>query len=218
LIPAATDKRPAEQTTHLESDSEWIPTNYSFIHGKTMNRAAFWDLIRITRPQLFISGQHLDNLAGHLSTLDPKEIASFEKHHLDLGDEAYDARLLEVLWILTGGGPGDEGWMDFTDWLILQGQKVFEQILNAPERLPELYPPGTEIYCGGLGSLARTAYEDTTGRDDFDTYYEMIHGPYQLPAAPKGAKKDPRTEPEEELEKRLRKKYPQLWKYEAQYD
>src|SRR5690606_11367226 len=101
-----------------------------------------------------------------------------------------------------------------------QGRKNLEQILESPERLPELFPSGTDIYCSGIGigSLARSAYEETTGRDDFDEYYEELYGEYQFPTAPKGAATDPRTEDEEVLEERLRRKYPTLWKYEGHFD
>jgi hypothetical protein len=80
--------------------------------------------------------------------------------------------------------------------------------------------PGTEIYGDGIGigGLAREAYEESTGRDDFDEFYEAIYGDYQSPGAPRGAKKDPRTEPEKVLEKRLRAKYPDLWKHEGHFD
>jgi hypothetical protein len=185
-----------------------------------MERKKFWDLIRTTRPKPYICGEHRDNLAGALNELDPKEIASFEKHYLDLADELYDVRVVEVMWVLSGGGPGDEGWTLFTSWLISQGQKKFEQVLKAPERIPEVFPPATDIYGDGIGidGLAREAYEESTGRDDFDEFYQAIYGDYQFPDAPRGAKKDPRTEWEEVLEKRLRAKYPDLWKYVGHFD
>ena len=201
-------------------EADWIPSNLLFIHGETMDKNKFWDLIRTTRPQPYDCAQHRENLAGALSELDPKELAAFEKHYLDLKGDIYDVRVLEVMWILSGGGPGDEGWSLFGDWLILQGQKKFEQILKTPERLPELFPSGTDIYCGGIGigSLAQSAYEETTGRDDFDAYYEELYGEYQSPTNPKGGATDPRTEDEEVLEERLREKYPDLWQYEGYFD
>lgn len=209
---------PLEHPLNLEP--EWIPSNLSFIHGETMERKKFWELIRRTRPTPYIYGQHRDNLAGELLDLDPKEIASFEKHYLDLADELYDVRVVEVMWVLSGGGPGDEGWALFTSWLIMQGRKNFERVLDAPERLPVIFPPGTDIYGDGIGigGLARDAYEESTGRDNFDDYYEAIYGDYQLPEAPRGARIDPRTEPEAVLEKRLRAKYPDLWEYVGHYD
>jgi hypothetical protein len=185
-----------------------------------MDRKKFWDLIRTTRPKPYIDAQHRQNLSEALSELDPKEIASFEKHRLDLADELYDVRVVEVMWVLSGGGPGDEGWSLFTSWLILQGQKMFEQVLKAPERIPDIVPPGANIYGDGIGigGLAGEAYEKSTGRDGFDELYETIYGDYSLPDAPRGAKQDPRTEDERVLEKRLRAKYPDLWKHEGHFD
>jgi hypothetical protein len=58
-----------------------------------MNRKEFWDLIRTTGPTLYDSAEHLENLLGVLSGLEPKEIASFERHYLDLADELYDVRV-----------------------------------------------------------------------------------------------------------------------------
>lgn len=204
----------------LDVTPEWIPSNLSFLHGHTMDRKRFWELIQITCPTPYDPAQHRDNLAGTLGELAPKEIASFEKHYLDLADELYDVRVVEVMWVLSGGGPGDEGWTLFTSWLILQGRKKFEQVLKTPDRIPELFLQGTDIYGDGIGisRLASDAYEESTGRDDFDDYYEAIYGVYQSPDAPRGAKQDPRTESEEVLEERLRKKYPDLWKHLGHFD
>ena len=183
-----------------------------------MNRSTFWKLIESSRPKKANAERHIENLTARLQEMKPEEIASFENQMLQLKDEAYDARVLEVLWILTGGGPGDEGWTCFTNWLILQGREAYQQILQAPERLPELYPPGTAIYADGLDHVAVTAFEESSNRDDFDAVYERLFGEYHRPDLPKGAKQDPRLEEEKVLAKRLRKKYPTLWKYEARYD
>lgn len=185
-----------------------------------MDRKQFWGLIQTARPSPYDYTQHRENLGVSLLELPPEEHASFEKHYLDLADELYDVRVVEVMWVLSGGGPGDEGWTLFTSWLIMQGQKTFQQVLKQPERLPALFPAGTEIYGDGvgIGGAARTAYEESTGRDDFDQVYEESHGPYQFPTAPRGASQDPRLEPEKVLEKRLRAKYPDLWNYEGHFD
>ncbi len=63
-----------------------------------------------------------------------------------------------------------------------------------------------------------TAYEVAGGRENFWQFYERLHGPHHMPDAPRGAKHVPRTEDEDVLTERLRKKYPNLWEYEAQYD
>lgn len=185
-----------------------------------MDRNEFWDLIQVTRPTPYDCAQHRNNLTGSLLDLDPKAIASFEKHYLELADELYDVRVVEVMWILSGGGPGDEGWTLFTSWLISQGKKKFEQVLKTPERIPEIFPAGTSIYGDGIGigGLARQAYEDSTGRDDYDEFYKALYGEYDAPDAPRGGKTDPRTEDEKVLENRLRRKYPDLWQYEGHFD
>jgi hypothetical protein len=61
-------------------------------------------LIRTTRPTPHDFAEHRENLLWVLSDLDPKEIASFEKHYLDLADELFDVRVVEVMWVLSGGG------------------------------------------------------------------------------------------------------------------
>ncbi len=204
----------------LDLQPEWIPSNLSFVHGTTMDRNRFWQLIQTTRPSSHDPDQHRTNLAGALFDLDPQEIASFENHYLELADALYEVRVVEVMWILSGGGPGDESWTLFTSWLMLQGRNKFEQVLKAPEQIPELFPPGTDIYGDGIGisGLARAVYGESTGRDDYDAFYETLFGEYLPPDAPHGADKDPRTEREEVMEERLRAKYPDLWRYAGHFD
>ncbi len=172
-----------------------------------MNRKKFWDLIETTRPKTGDGKEHLQRVEKALSKLNAKDLVNFEEIRVTLMHESYDARLWEVLAILCGGGCGDDSFDYFRNWLIMQGKKVFAQVLEEPQQLPELYPPGQLGFVQELGSLASSVFAERFPESDFDAYYDGPYGPGEL----QGELWNTDAE--------LQAKYPEIWeKYFGAYD
>lgn len=166
-----------------------------------MDRAYFWKLIERSRPKNRDPEKHAEKLEVHLSKMSAEELFSFEMHVAELNQRSYDARLWDVMSILSGGGPGDDGFDYFRYWLILQGEEVYNAILEKPERIPEMYPPGTNLYCYGLGGVVFNVLEEkypSEAKYWEDKIYEAVPD-YQLIGERLPSDED------------LQKAYPELW-------
>jgi hypothetical protein len=133
-----------------------------------------------TRPKNGNVEKHLERLGKALAKLDARDLLDFEKIHVEMSHESYDARLWNVMAILCGGGCGDDSFDYFRSWLIMQGEAAFRKVLKQPERIPEWYPPGKLDYADGFGSLARTAFEEQYADRNFDAEYDGPEGPGEL--------------------------------------
>ncbi|BBN83325.1 hypothetical protein PA25_33100 [Pseudoalteromonas sp. A25] len=130
-----------------------------------MNIDTFWQIIS--------SVQNEDDvnlaLRTALSTLEKDEIAQF--------DELYTQQL-RMLWhwdnwafayVLCGCNT-EYDFLDFCNWLILQGKDNITQILSSPDYLAgyEHIPMVNELpapYCDELDLVAGLLYEDITGEE-----------------------------------------------------
>ncbi|NOU50224.1 DUF4240 domain-containing protein [Pseudoalteromonas sp. JBTF-M23] len=130
-----------------------------------MNIDTFWQIISTVRSQDDV------NLAlrTSLSTLDKHEIAEF--------DELYTQQLRK-LWhwdnwafaYVMCGCNSEYDFLDFCNWLILQGDEILAQILSNPDRLAdyEHVPMIDDLpapYCDELDLVAGLLYEDVTGEE-----------------------------------------------------
>ena len=100
-----------------------------------MNEKDFWQLIEVVKLK---AGRDLQSrpavLQRHLSSLEPKQIQSFQQR--------YESLLLEAnswsLWgaaSLMNGGCSDDGFKYFRDWLISEGEKTFKSAVKNPDSL-----------------------------------------------------------------------------------
>lgn len=100
-----------------------------------MNEENFWHLIEVVKIE---AGTDLQSrpavLQRHLSSLEPKQIQSFQQR--------YESLLLEAnnwsLWgaaSLMNGGCSDDGFKYFRDWLISEGEKTFKSAVKTPDSL-----------------------------------------------------------------------------------
>lgn len=100
-----------------------------------MNEENFWHLIEVVKIE---AGTDLQSrpavLQRHLSSLEPKQIQSFQQR--------YESLLLEAnnwsLWgaaSLMNGGCSDDGFKYFRDWLISEGEKAFKSAVKTPDSL-----------------------------------------------------------------------------------
>ena len=179
-----------------------------------MTHRGFWNLIEATRPPDGSARQHVENLRRHLAVARPRDVVSFAKIVAVLAAATDTDRVREVLYILSGGGPGDDCFAGFQDWLILRGEDTRFRLVHEPERLPREYPPGTNLYDGGgLASLAATVLDDR--RDELGDVYDYWYDRMTREVVDRDG--DGWAAPADEAG--LRRKYPGLWeRYFARYD
>jgi hypothetical protein len=133
-----------------------------------MTKDEFWEHIRATRridPE-----EHAERLAARLARLSVEDILSFGRwwHRMEVA--AYSWELWGAAYLINGGC-SDDGFEYFCNWLILQGQAVYEAALKEPDSLAkalrgeaevevECYP-AYDAYCAITG---RADYADALGR------------------------------------------------------
>jgi hypothetical protein len=79
---------------------------------------------------------------------------------------------------LMNGGCSDDGFRYFRDWLVSEGEAVFEAALDDPESLASK-KPGAEFELESFGYVAAEVYEQMTDA-------EMPRGRAQESASPAG--------------------------------
>lgn len=97
-----------------------------------MNIDEFWKLnegLPVKAPE--------DVLAERLTTLDPVEIVSFQKHFDESFAKAYQWDLWAAAYVINGGC-SDDGFTDFRYGLISRGREIYQKALQDPETLIEI--------------------------------------------------------------------------------
>jgi len=103
-----------------------------------MEASDFWRIIGATR---LAGGDYPDDrvktLRDQLDGLSPQELQSFQNHYDSLILRAYRWDLWGAAYIINGGC-SDDGFRYFRDWLISEGEEVYEAALADPESLAKL--------------------------------------------------------------------------------
>ena len=123
-----------------------------------MTKDKFWEVIdnaRAIAPAL--EGEPLrESLYKQLLTLSPDELVGFDCAWQEYRRIANSPQLIAAACIINGG-TSDDRFDYFKNWLILQGQYVFRQVLKDPDALAEFKIPFDDTEwedCGYLTSLA----------------------------------------------------------------
>jgi Protein of unknown function (DUF4240) len=166
-----------------------------------VDRGRFWELINASR-QRAKGSQHAqaDALEELLRALPAEEVAGFDEHftacmgRADCNDVYAAAAIIDGFWV------SDDAFTYFLEWLIAQGQKVFEDALQDPDSLAESVEKGEVCDFEGFGYIAARVWEEKTGLSA-----EEMPGQVATPAkAPSGAAwKD---------DEDLKRRFPRLWK------
>jgi hypothetical protein len=185
-------------------------------HTADLDRAAFWRMVEASK----VSGadpedacdEQIGRLRHLLIQLRPAAIVQFDRIWWAYNCLAYSEALWAAAYILNEGCSSD-GFIDFRQWLIGQGEAVYRAALDDPDTLVDAVgpPPGTHrsgrYMCEHLWHVARDAYleqaetralalpEDERVRVDFP---RLETGPLPL-----------RGEPWEERD--LPRRLPRLW-------
>jgi hypothetical protein len=113
-----------------------------------------------------------------LSQLSVEELQEFNNCFYRMMARAYRADLWEAVWILECGC-SDDSFEDFREWLIGQGQAVFEKTLSDPDNLADFVSKemAGAIYECNMSSILDEAYAAITNSDapiDFLGYPEAF--------------------------------------------
>lgn len=128
-----------------------------------MEDQRFWALVEAARDA---AGEDLDErIAGLeqvLLTRDAEEVQAFQ----DKYDELLQRANTWALWgaaYLMNGGCSDDGFRYFRDWLVSEGEAVFEAALADPDSLAALPGAGAQDHeLEGFGAVAAEVYEQLT--------------------------------------------------------
>lgn len=145
-----------------------------------MGEDKFWEIIQLSAaddPQ-----DQLDNLVDQLCEMTPDEIFGFD-YQMDKHLEAsYNPELWAAAYIVCGGC-SDDAFDYFRAWLISKGRDVYENALENPDSLIDVFkemdesdfPENEEILYATLD-----AYEEATGKDDFYEVLETFEDNFQI--------------------------------------
>jgi hypothetical protein len=160
-----------------------------------MNVEMFWSLIEDARQQSEANiEKELELLAQALFPLSLDDIQEFDRILWTMMARAYRADLWEAA-SLVAFGCTDDGFHDFRDWLIAQGQIIFEKALEDPENLAEIVDKQhrDSIYDGRFTSIAAKVYEQKTGQEIPESgYREKVELERPLASDDESAAKYPR--------------------------
>ena len=109
------------------------------------------------------SDTQFTGLAGQLRALSADEVASFDEQfracvaHADCNEMYAAAAIIDGFWI------SDDAFTYFLEWLIAQGEKVFENALQNPDSLADEVAKGKVCAFEGFGYIAARVWEEKTG-------------------------------------------------------
>jgi predicted DNA-binding WGR domain protein len=152
-------------------------TEKKAITKKEMTEDDFWNLIEETKAKS--QGdiyEQVEHLRTRLRQLSNTEIFSFHAILHRLLSESFQARLWGAAYIINGGC-GDDGFDYFRGWLIAQGREVFYAALQDPDSLADVAEADAE--CEEIWYVAQEAYEEKTGKDDFQQHVAAPAGELQ---------------------------------------
>lgn len=130
-----------------------------------MEKKEFWKLIDASRLAADNDPEaQIDTLGAMLAELDPDQIVAFDRLMVEQVNRAYHWDLWAAAYII-GGGCSDDGFMDFTAWLIGKGEQVFEAALRDADSLADVVGEADgECQVEGILYLPSQVWEEKTGR------------------------------------------------------
>jgi len=85
--------------------------------------------------------EQLEKLADILSTKTDQDLIGFAKQYAQLLIEAYTWDLWAACFVVNNGSASDDEFEDFRDWLISQGQELYESAIQNPESVIDQAEP-----------------------------------------------------------------------------
>jgi uncharacterized protein DUF4240 len=148
-----------------------------------MDIQKFWSMIEAAqnRKDGVAELQH-NFLIEELSLLSTEEIQEFDHIFWHMHAQAKRANLWEAVYVIACGC-GDDAFDDFRNWLIAQGQAVYENVLDNPENLAEIVTKEQrfDLFDIHICDVTRIAYKQKTGQPIPEFGYQekpvLIGGP-----------------------------------------
>lgn len=127
-----------------------------------MTEGEFWSLVDVAKQSAGSVETRPQELRRLLEELSPSEILDFYELYRDQIQRAYTWRLWGAAYVIMGGC-SDDGFDYFRDWLISEGQDIYERALTDPETLAEL--PALEVpELEEMRYVADEVYEEKAGK------------------------------------------------------
>ena len=172
-----------------------------------MTQKEFWEHIEKSKRR--DPDAHGERLIARLAKRPVNDILDFARAWDRALDRAYSWDVWGAAYVI-GGGCSDDGFEYFRGWLILQGRKVYEAALKAPDSLASVVDPD-EDFCEYEGRPGWYAWFRATGTERDDAGYDALEA--ALDARPGRATATPGLGRgwDFEDERKMRKRYPRLW-------
>lgn len=129
--------------------------------GNTMNEKEFWNIIESAgSPDNDDADDQCEAISEALSVNSKEDIIAFHNIYEVILNRAYTWDLMEACYIITHY-LSDDGFEDFRNWIILNGQERFENSLKTPDYLASFIKvddPVEEIIGEALLYVCEEAY------------------------------------------------------------
>lgn len=103
-----------------------------------MDTEKFWSMIEAARQGSEGNAEAFQEiLTANVDSLSTEEILEFDQIMQLMLDRIYRADVWEAVWFIACGC-GDDDFADFRNWLIAQGQNIYEMVLEDPENLADI--------------------------------------------------------------------------------
>jgi hypothetical protein len=124
----------------------------------------FWEIITVSQKRSK-GDQHAqyDALEEQLRALPVEEIAEFSTYFIDCMGRADCNEVYAAAAIIDGFWVSDDAFTYFLEWLVAQGEKVFEAALENPDSLADVVEKGQVCAFEGFGYIATRVWEEKTG-------------------------------------------------------
>ena len=146
-----------------------------------MHIERFWNLIGAATDESAEIVKIPARLVEMMSQEPVEQIVAYDLIYTAYMDYAYDMRLWAAAFVICGGC-SDDGFVAFRGWLIAHGKGIYNDAIEDPDTLSEIYDPEvdrTEAQLEPMNSVAFKCYQRKTGRSDF----ELLIPPWTPPKA-----------------------------------
>ncbi len=130
--------------------------------NRPMTEDLFWEIIDQGLDDLTL-GERLETLPDRLALFKPAAIRKFDQCLRETDNTAFRTDLWALAYLLQGGC-SDDSFDAFRGWLILQGRKVFEAAIAAPDDFDVSRHVGDGGGMDALRDAAPMAYELREGK------------------------------------------------------